>query len=211
MKKPSETSRSRDRAAAAIDEALRLGAAALAERRAPEAERLAREVMARDSRHPDALHLLGVALLAQNRAREAVAPLEAAARGRSGSRVEAHLGKALVELGRASEALTHLQRAIECDPPFAPAFQELAMLLCSMRRFDEAEVVLKRGLEGAPTSLELSLDLGRLYLIRADAKNAKIAFARALVNAPRDPRARPPRHTEAPRLSHARRADRAER
>jgi Flp pilus assembly protein TadD len=37
--------------------------------------------------------------------------------------------------------------------------------------------------------VELSLDLGRFYLIRADARNAKIAFARALVNAPRDPRA----------------------
>jgi tetratricopeptide (TPR) repeat protein len=63
------------------------------------------------------------------------------------------------------------------------------MLLCSMRRFDEAEAVLKRGLEAEPSSLELSLDLGRFYLIRADAKNAKVAFARALANAPRDPRA----------------------
>ena len=63
------------------------------------------------------------------------------------------------------------------------------MLLCAMRRFDEAEAVFKRGLEAEPTSMELSLDLGRFYLIRADAKNAKIAFARALVNAPRDPRA----------------------
>jgi Flp pilus assembly protein TadD len=63
------------------------------------------------------------------------------------------------------------------------------MLLCAMRQFDEAEAVLKRGLEAEPTSVELSLDLGRLFLIRADAKNAKVAFARALVNAPRDPRA----------------------
>jgi cytochrome c-type biogenesis protein CcmH/NrfG len=43
--------------------------------------------------------------------------------------------------------------------------------------------------ETDPTSVELSLDLGRFYLIRADARNAKIAFARALVNASRDPRA----------------------
>jgi tetratricopeptide (TPR) repeat protein len=189
MKKPSEPSRSRDRAAAAIDDTLRLGVKALEEQHAPEAERLARDALARDSRHPDALHLLGVALLAQKRAREAIAPLEQAARERSNARIETHLGKALLETGRSNEALTRLQRAIQCQPPFAPAFQELGILLCGLRRFDEAEAVLKRGLEVAPTSLELSLDLGRFFLIRADAKNAKIAFARALVNAPRNPRA----------------------
>src|SRR5260370_7618111 len=58
-----------------------------------------------------------------------------------------------------------------------------------MRRFDEAEAVLKRGLKAEPTSVELSLDLGGFFIIRADARNAKIAFARALANAPRNPRA----------------------
>jgi tetratricopeptide (TPR) repeat protein len=189
MKKPSELSRSRDRAAAAIDDTLRLGVKALEEQHAPEAERLAREALARDSRHPDALHLLGVALLAQKRAREAIAPLEQAARERSSSRIETHLGKALLESGRDSEALARLQRAIQCQPPFVPAFQELGILLSSMRRLDEAEAVLKRGLEAEPTSVELLLDLGTFYIVRVDAKNAKIAFARALANAPRNPRA----------------------
>jgi tetratricopeptide (TPR) repeat protein len=189
MKRPPETSRSRERAAAAIDETVRLGAAALEERRASEAERLAREALARDSRHPDALHLLGVALLAQKRARDAIPVLEAAARERTGPRVETYLGKALLETGRASEALTRLQSAIDLKPPFVPAFQALGILLSSMRRFDEAEAVFKRGLEAEPTSIELSLDLGGFYIVRADAKNAKVAFARAMVNAPRDPRA----------------------
>jgi tetratricopeptide (TPR) repeat protein len=189
MKKPSELSRSRDRAAAATDDIVRLGVKALEEQRAPDAERLAHDALARDSKHPDALHLLGVALLAQKRAREAVAPLEQAARERTTSRIETHLGKALLESGRESEALARLQRAIQCQPPFLPAFQQLGILLCSMRRFDEAETVLKRGLEAEPTSVELSLDLGRFFTLRADAKNAKIAFARVLANAPRDPRA----------------------
>src|ERR1700720_496912 len=70
----------------AIDDILRLGAKALEEQRATDAERLARDALARDSRHPGALHLLGVALLAQKRAREAVAPLEQAARERTSSR-----------------------------------------------------------------------------------------------------------------------------
>src|SRR5258708_1170397 len=120
----------------AIDDILRLGAKALEEQRAPDAERLARDALARDSRHPGALHLLGVALLAQKRAREAVAPLEQAARERTSSRIETHLGKALLESGRPSEALTRLQRAIQYKPPFLAAFQELGILLCSMRRVD---------------------------------------------------------------------------
>jgi tetratricopeptide (TPR) repeat protein len=189
MKMPSEPSRSRDRAGTAIDDVLQRGAKALEEQRAPEAERLARDALARNSRHPNALHLLGVALLMQERAREAVAPLEQAARERTNSHIETHLGKALLESGRASEALARLQRAIQYKPAFVAAFQELGILLCSMRRFDEAEAVLKRGLEAEPTSVELSLDLGRFYIIRADPKNAKVAFARALVNAPRHPRA----------------------
>src|ERR1700724_2838883 len=155
MKKPSELSRSRDRAAAAVDDILRLGARALEEQRAPDAEHLARDALVRDSRHPDALHLLGVALLAQGRAREAVAPLEQAARERTSARIETHLGKALLESGRAGEGLTRLQRGIQCQPPFLGAFQELGILLCSMRRFDEAEAVLRRGLEAEPTSVEL--------------------------------------------------------
>jgi tetratricopeptide (TPR) repeat protein len=189
VKKPSQLSKSRDRVAAAIDDLVRLGGKALEEQRAPEAERLARDALARDPRHPDALHLLGVALLTQKRARDAIAPLEQAARERASGRIEAHLGKALLELGLDSEALTHFERAIECRPPFVPAFRELGILLSSMRRFDEAEAVLKRGLEAEPTSVDLSLDLGNFFIVRADANNAKIAFARALVNAPRDPRA----------------------
>src|SRR5260370_29343914 len=122
MKKPAELARRRGRAAAAIDDILRLGVKALEEQRAPDAERLARDALARNSRHPDALHLLGVALLAQKRAREAVAPLEQAARERASARLETHLSKALLESGRDGEALTRLQRAIQCHPPFLPAF-----------------------------------------------------------------------------------------
>src|ERR1700730_7993414 len=123
MKGPIELSNSHDRVAVAIDDILRLAEKAIEERRAPDAERLARDALARDSRHPDALHLLGVALLAQKRAREAVAPLEQAARQRTGPRIETHLGKALLEAGRAGEALTRLQNAIQCQPPFLGAFQ----------------------------------------------------------------------------------------
>jgi len=58
--------------AAADDNILREGTAAIEHRRPDEAERIARGVLARRPQHPRALQLLGVALLAQKRGREAV-------------------------------------------------------------------------------------------------------------------------------------------
>ena len=50
-------------------------------------------------------------------------------------------------------------------------------------------ILLKRGLEVAPSMPELSMLLGGIFLDRADHANAKVAFARALANAPGHPEA----------------------
>jgi tetratricopeptide (TPR) repeat protein len=83
--------------------------------------------------------------------------------------------------------VTWLQRATTRQPPFEHAFCELGRLLGSLRRFDEAEVVLQRGLQVAPNLAELSVLLGSVFLEREDHDRAKLAFARALVNAPGHP------------------------
>ena len=154
------------------------------ERRADEAERIARDLLSRRPRHAGALLLLGMSLLAQLRARDAVAPLEEAARDSADPVVETQYARALHHVGRKDEAIEWLQRATTRQPLFAAAFHELGVLLCSMRRYEEAETVLKRGLESAPTVAELSVELGGVYICRADPANAKIAFARALAHAP---------------------------
>jgi Tfp pilus assembly protein PilF len=145
-----------------------------------EAERITRDVLARSAQHLEALQLLGGLLMAQKRPREAVVPLEEAARRTANAELETHLAMALGEIGRTDEALTWLHRAIERQPVYPRAFQELGNLLRAKRRYVEAEFVLKRGLEAAPTVQELSLALGGVCLDRADAPGAKIAFARAL-------------------------------
>jgi len=187
MKKPESAANVGDRAAAASDEAVKRAMAAIQSRRPDEAERIVGEVLAQNSRHLGALHLLGVALMAQGRAGEAVAKLEAAARARSDPAIETHLAMALRQTGRSAEAIEWLERATARQPAFAPAFQELGVLLFSLRRFDQAEAVLRRGLELAPAMPELSVVLGGIFLDRADRANAKLAFARALVNAPGHP------------------------
>jgi tetratricopeptide (TPR) repeat protein len=145
-----------------------------------EAERIARDVLAKNPQHLEALQLLGALLMGQKRPREAVVPLEAAARRNPNPELQTHLAIALREIGRTDEALAWFYRAIEHRPAYARAFHELGNLLRTMRRYAEAETVLTHGLEAAPTVAELSLALGGVYLDRADSPGAKVAFARAL-------------------------------
>lgn len=121
---------------------------------------------------------------ADRAARHEAAALEQAVRDSADPLVETHYARALRDVGRTAEALEWLERAAGRKPPLAAAFHELGILLCSMRRYDEAEAALKRGLDAAPTVAELSVELGGVYICRADPASAKIAFARALVHAP---------------------------
>src|SRR5262245_387249 len=133
------------------DGALRLGWAAIDAQHPDQAERVAREVLSRHPQHAGALHLLGLALLIQRRAREAVVSLAEAARHSTDPLLETHYALALRDVGRKDEAIAWLKRAISRRPIFAPAFHELGLIFCSLRRYDEAEAVLKEGITLAPT------------------------------------------------------------
>jgi tetratricopeptide (TPR) repeat protein len=174
---------------AAIEDALRRGMMAIQQRRPDEAERIARDVLARQAQNVGGLHLIGLALLAQGRARDAVAPLETAARLSPVAIIETHLAIALRQCGRSAGAVTVLERAVTRRPAFPLAFHELGVLLFTQRRLAEAEAVLKRGLAAAPGMAELSVILGGILLDRADWKGAKDAFARVLASTPRHPSA----------------------
>ena len=180
MRKQAGISRAARAATAAEAEALARAMAAADGGNVGEAEHIARDVLAKNPHHLEALQLLGALLMAQRRPREAVAPLEEAARQSANPELETHLAIALRDIGRTDEALAWFGRAVERQPVYARAFQELGNLLRAKRRYAEAQAVLKRGLEAAPTVADLSLALGGVCLDRADASGAKIAFARAL-------------------------------
>ena len=175
------------KAAAAVEETVRRAVAVMQSGRPGEAEAILRELLSQGPRSPAALHALGLTLLQQRRPQEAVAPLEQAARLGSDPVIETNLAIALDQSGRKAEAVTWLQRAVTRQPPFEHAFRELGALLLSLRRPEEAEVVLRRGLEVAPHLAELSVILGGVLVERSDWDGAKLAFARALVNAPGHP------------------------
>jgi Tfp pilus assembly protein PilF len=169
------------KAASRADVALAQAVAAVNGADLDRAERIVRDVLAKDPQHADAMQLLGAVLLAQQRPREAVA------RASANPEVKTHLAIALRKIGRPAEALKWLYLAVEREPPYARAFQELGDLLRTQCKYAEAEAVLKRGVEAAPTMRELSLSLGGIYLDWADPANAKVAFARALAIASGDP------------------------
>lgn len=154
-----------------------------------EAGRLVHELLARKKNHPGASHVMGVVLLAQGRASDAVAALNVAAQNSIDPAVETHLAMALRQAGRTTEALTWLERAVTRDPPFATAFHELGSLLDSLNRFAEAEDTLRKGLKVFPGDPETWCALGRVLLMRGDRDGAQRAFARALVERPAYPNA----------------------
>jgi len=170
-------------------EAVRQAAFALNSERPDDAERIAAEVLKSDPRDPGALHIFGCALLMQGRAKEAIAPLETAARAQHNPEIDVQLALALRNAGRLDDAVARLRRAIKRQPPFAPAFHELGCLLAYMQRYDEAIEVFRRGLDAAPMMLQLWLQLGFVLMQRRKWAEAKAAFAQASSISPDAPEA----------------------
>ncbi len=173
----------------ARDDAIRQGLAAIRSNRAEEAERIARTVLAGAAQDPDALHILGISLLARQRWSDAIAPLQTAAGTSRDPIMETHCALAFRQCGRMEEALTWLQRAASREPVYAQALLELGVVLCAMQRYDEAEATLQRGLRADPSAVEMSVELGGVYICRAEPTKARAVFARALAQAPGHPRA----------------------
>ena len=170
--------------ASEIEVELQWASAAIDRGHFPDAERLARNVLGRIPQHPTALHLLGCALLLQGHPRQAVTPLERAARASQDPSIETQLAIALRQSGRTDDALARLQRATKRRPAYPAAFHELGFLLFSLHRIDEAIAVIGQGLELAPRMPELSVLLGGIHHARRDLAKAKAAYAHALAVAP---------------------------
>jgi tetratricopeptide (TPR) repeat protein len=166
------------------DEALQRAMFALNSQRPNDAERIASEVLKKEPRHIGALYILGCALLAQDRAEDAIAPLEGAARGRKDPQMDTQLAIALRQADRQEDALARLKRTTKRHPTFVPALHELGRLLVAIGQYDEAIETLGYAIELAPMMPQLSIQLGYAFLSRRKCAEAKIAFTRALEIAP---------------------------
>jgi Flp pilus assembly protein TadD len=169
------------------DEALEKAVVALQKKRPGEAERLAEGVLRANRSHHIAAKVLGWALLAQNRAGEAIQPLERAARRSNDPEIETVLAVALATTGRQQEALDQLQQTTARRPAYAPAFREYAGQLTKLDRVSEAIEVIQGGIALAPDAIDLQIDLGRLCLHQNDRSKARMVLSQALAAAPGRP------------------------
>jgi tetratricopeptide (TPR) repeat protein len=171
---------SRQQAAAAIEETLRRARFALQAEAYAEVEALTGEILKRYPGHVEATKVLASALLSASRTREAITPLEKAARNSRDPECETLLAIALRKTGDNDGALLWLKRAIKRQPPFAAAFHELGFVYSSLKRHDEAVATLRAGIAVAPMMIELHLQLGALFQSLNDSVNAGQCFAQAL-------------------------------
>jgi Flp pilus assembly protein TadD len=169
------------------DDALDRAVVALQMRRPGEAERLAAGVLRANRSNHNAAKVLGWALLAQNRASEAIVPVERAARRSQDPEIETVLAVALAATGRQQEALDQLRQTTARRPAFPPAFREYAGQLAKLDRFGEAIEVIESAIALAPDALDLQLDLARLCLNRNDRVKARAILSQALAAAPGRP------------------------
>jgi tetratricopeptide (TPR) repeat protein len=160
---------------------------ALRMQRPDEAGRLASDILKSDRGNIAAAQILGRALLIQNRAAEAIVPLERTARRSDDPVIATLLGAALAAAGRSDEALDQLRRATARWPSFAPAFLEHAGLLGNMGRFDEAAAALESGLAGTPDAVDLRMELGLLHVKRNDRSKARASLLQVLAVTPERP------------------------
>ena len=170
--------------AAAIDEALNAASLALRTQRAPDAERLVRDVLTSDAGNVLAAKMLGQALLMEGRPRDAIDPLHMAARGAEDAETETLLGRALSSAGRSEDAVEPLRRAITRRPAFPLAFLELGDLLGQLGRLEEGVAVFEEGLALAPDAVVLRIGLAYLHLGRNDRAAARALFAQVHAAAP---------------------------
>jgi tetratricopeptide (TPR) repeat protein len=152
--------------------------------RPDEAERIASDVLKSNRGNVFAAQILGRALLMQNRAGEAIDPLQRAARRSGDPEIETLLAVALAAAGRDDEAFEQLRLTTARRPPFLPAFLELGGKLSELGRFDEGIAVLESGLALAPDALDLQMGLGYLHGKRNDRARARALFLQVLAAAP---------------------------
>ncbi len=182
-----EITKNKAQEAAAIEETLQRAMSAIQSQQADYAAKLAQDILKRNSSHPNALHIYGYALLMQDRASEAIAPLERASRSLRDPAIETQLAIALRKAGRTEDALVRLQRAAKQEPVFPAAIHELGYVLNSLGRTDEAIEAIERGMQAAPRLPDLPILLGWIFHGKNDNPRARSAFAHVLASFPNHP------------------------
>ena len=94
----------------------------------------------------------------------------------------------LTKLGRGAESLKYLERAVEVDPTFGPAIQQLVEIYQSTNQWQKAADVLQPLINDDPTNLDFQRQQAYFYLRAGDSEKARSRFAALLAADPKDTR-----------------------
>jgi predicted TPR repeat methyltransferase len=126
-----------------------------------EAEALYRRILEGEPDHPDATHLLGVALLQQNQPDPAIELIRRAIALRPNNPAyHSNLGYALNKQGKLDEAFACCRQALALNPNFADAHVNLGNVLKNKGLLGEAMQSFRRALGLNPNHLQAQNDLG---------------------------------------------------
>jgi len=168
-----------------------------------EAEQICRGLIAREPRHFDALHLLGVVCLDRSQWADAVGYLRRATHEQpDDARAHYHLGSALLGLKQYALAETALRRAVALQPGDISPLNNLGNALAASGRHDEAIACYRQFAPGDAGYVPACFNLGRSLVALGRPEEAVAAFRAALahVSADTDPGRLADLHTD---LGHA--------
>jgi tetratricopeptide (TPR) repeat protein len=159
-----------------------------------QAEAFFQQALRDDPSGTEALYGLGSVYLQQQKNRQARESFERAIRLHAnypGTKTRAwnNLGILAAREGHTDEAVQHFQRALQIDPDFLIALQNLGNAYRQQKRWKEAEDVLLRALQVSPESPEANYSLGMVFAQLNDTEHAYEYLRKALAARPAYPEA----------------------
>jgi tetratricopeptide (TPR) repeat protein len=154
--------------------------------RLADAVSLYREVLSKEPRNGDALHLCGLALARMGRVKDAVPVFAAAVSVQpSNPAMLTNLGSALNDLGQHAEAIACFDRAVALKPDIGAAHRGRGIALTRLRRFDPALASMSQALRLMPNDAQVHSDLGVVLESLGRLDEALKCFQRAVALNPR--------------------------
>jgi predicted O-linked N-acetylglucosamine transferase (SPINDLY family) len=158
---------------------------ALTDGRAEEALAQCLAILARDPRHPDALHLAGLAMVRTGQADKGIALIEQALTIRPGfAPFHNSLGTGLSQLGRQREAIAVYKAAAAARPGSVEILNNLAAACEAAGLIEEALHHYRRALRIAPASGPIWRNLARCLEGHAPAEAVEQAYRQAIAVSP---------------------------
>ena len=171
--------------ARAVTELLQYGIQHQTIGRLNEAEAAYRKALSISPRHPDALHLLGMAAFQRGQGEAAVDLIgRAIAEKPQIAMYHYNRGNVLSELGRLGEAIDSYNVARQRKPDFPDLYTGLGLALRAANRLEEAEDSLREAVRRDPGDASLHCNLASLLSDRGRLDDAEAALREAMRLAP---------------------------